>query len=128
MENSAKNRNISRIWVKVGVSRGNARLAPSFAHSVFKGATREPEAAAPFFGAFQAFSNPLESKSFRVSNETRTKGDPMQAQRSGLHGEKEETRSTAEEKAAAFERLLFLSRAEGSPTMELLAGLEPATC
>ena len=52
----------------------------------------------------------------------------MQAQRSGLHGEKEETRSTAEEKAAAFERLLFLSRAEGSPTLELLAGLEPATC
>ena len=60
------------------------------------------EAAALFFDAFPAFSNPLESKSFRVSNETRTKGDPMQAQRSGLHGEKEETRSTAEEKAATF--------------------------
>ncbi len=101
-ENSAKNRNISRIWVKVGVSRGNARLAPVFAHSVFRGVTREAEASAPVFGAFQAFSSPLESKSFRVSNETRTKGDPMQAQRSGLHGEKEETRSTAEEKAAAF--------------------------
>ena len=26
------------------------------------------------------------------------------------------------------ERLLFLSRAAGSPTLELLAGLEPATC
>ena len=126
-ENSAKNRNISRIWVKIGVSRGKARLAPAFAHSVFKGATRKASAAAPFFGAFQPFSSPLESKSFRVSTETRTKGDPMQAQRSGkdspgdcrfflsscgsyaagngkqsLDGEKEETRSTAEEKAAAF--------------------------
>ena len=101
-ENRAKNRNISRIWVKIGVSRGNARLASAFAHRVSKGVTRETDAAALFFGAFQAFSSPVESKSFRVSNETRTKGDPMQAQRSGLHGEKEETRSTAEEKAAAF--------------------------
>ena len=101
-ENSAKIRNISRIWVRIGVSRGNVRLAPVFAHSVFKGATREAKAAAPVFGAFQAFTNPLESKSFRVSNETWTKGDPMQAQWSGLHGEKEETRSTAEEKTAAF--------------------------
>ena len=100
-ENRAKNRNNSRIWVKIGVSRGNARLASVFAHSVFRGVTREAEGSALFFGAFQALSNPLESKSFRVSNETRAKGDPMQAQRSGLHGEKEETRSTAEEKAAA---------------------------
>lgn len=102
LENSSKIRYISRIWVRIVVSRGNARLAPVFAHSVFGEATREPEAAAPFFAAFQPFSSPLESKSFRVSNETRTKGDPMQAQRSGLHGEKGETRSTAEEKAAAF--------------------------
>ena len=99
---SEKIRNISRIWVRIGVSRGNARLAPFFARSVFKDATRVAEDSAPFFGAFQAFSSPLENKSFRISNETRTKGDPMQAQRSGLHGEKEETRSTAEEKAAAF--------------------------
>ena len=101
-ENRAKNRNNSRIWVRIGVSRGNARLASVFAGSVFERRTRETKAAAPFFGAFQAFSGPFESKSFRISNETRTKGDPMQAQRSGLHGEKEETRSTAEEKAAAF--------------------------
>jgi hypothetical protein len=79
-----------------------SRLAPAFAGSDFMGETREPETAAPFFGAFQPFSKLQESKSFRVSNETRTKGDPMQAQRSGLHGEKEETRSTAEEKAAAL--------------------------
>lgn len=77
-------------------------LDPAFAGSVFVEATRETESAAPFFGVFQPFSNPLESKRFRVSNETRAKGDPMQARRSGLHGEKEETRSTAEEKAAAF--------------------------
>ena len=101
-ENSAKNRKISRIWVKIWVSRGNARLAPAFAGSVFDRGTRKAAGSAPFFAAFQAFSHPLESKRFRVSNETRTKGDPMQAQRSGLHGEKEETRSTAEEKAAAF--------------------------
>ena len=101
-ENRAKNRNNSRIWVKIGVSRGNARLTSVFAGSVFERRTRETKAAAPFFGVFQPFSSPLESKSFRVSNETRTKGDSMQAQRSGLHGEKEETRSTAEEKAAAF--------------------------
>ena len=101
-ENRAKNRNNSRIWVKIGVSRGNARLTPVFAGSVFERRTRETKAAAPFFGVFQPFSSPLGSKSFRVSNETRAKGDPMQAQRSGLHGEKEETRSTAEEKAAAF--------------------------
>ena len=97
-----KNPENFRIWVRIGVSRGNARLASAFAGSVFDRGTREAAGAAPFFGAFQPFSNPLESKSFRISNETRTKGDPMQAQRSGLHGEKEETRSTAEEKAAAF--------------------------
>ena len=91
-----------KVRVKIGVSRGKTRLAPAFAGSVFEGGTRETEAVAPFFGAFQAFSGSFESKSFRVSNETRTKGNPMQAQRSGLHGEKEETRSTAEEKAAAF--------------------------
>ena len=76
-------------------------LDPAFAGSVFVEATRETEFAAPVFGVFQPFSNPLESKRFRVSNETRAR-DPMQARRSGLHGEKEETRSTAEEKAAAF--------------------------
>ena len=31
-------------------------------------------------------------------------------------------------KQPLFERLLFLSRAEEYPTLELLAGLEPATC
>ena len=55
-------------------------------------------------------------------------GAPAGAQRSWSGGEKEEPRSTVEEKTAAFKRLLFLSRAEGSPTLELLAGLEPATC
>ena len=84
-ENNAKSQNISRIWVRIGVSRGNARLAPAFAGSVFDRGTREAAASAPFFGAFQPFSNPLESKSFRVSNETRK-------------------------------------------PLELLAGLEPATC
>ena len=84
-ENNAKSQNISRIWVRIEVSRGNARLASAFAHSVFRGATREAEASAPFFGVFQPFSSPLESKSFRISNETRK-------------------------------------------PLELLAGLEPATC
>jgi hypothetical protein len=107
-------------------------LDPAFAGSVFVEATRETESAAPFFGVFQPFSNPLESKSFRVSNETRTKGNPMQAQRSGKdspgdcrfflsscgsyaagngnrssRGEKEEQRSTVEETAAAKKRLPF---------------------
>ena len=98
---------IRKVRVKIGVSRGNARLAPAFAGSVFERRTRETKAAAPFFGVFQPFSSPLESKSFRISNETRAKGGPRQAQRSGLHGEKEETRSTAEEKAAALGATAF---------------------
>jgi hypothetical protein len=39
-----------------------------------------------------------------------------------------ETDKKREKKQPLSERLLFLSRAEGSPTLELLAGLEPATC
>lgn len=59
LENSSKIRYISRIWVRIGVSRGNARLAPVFAHSVFGEATREPEAAAPFFCRFSAVFKPV---------------------------------------------------------------------
>ena len=103
-------------------------LDPAFAGSVFVEATRETESAAPFFGVFQPFSNPLESKRFRVSNETRAKGDPMQAQRSGSRGERRRPAAQPKKKQPLSERLLFLSRAEGSPPLELLAGLEPATC
>ena len=42
--------------------------------------------------------------------------DPMRAQRSGSHGEKEQSRSTAEERPALTEPA-FLSRAQGTATL-----------
>ena len=43
----------------------------------------------------------------RVSLQYQLNGDPARAQRSGSRGEKEETRSTAEEKAAASSDCIF---------------------
>ena len=56
------------------------------------------------------------------------KGTPCKPGEAGCMGRRRRPGAQPKKKQPLSERLLFLSRAEGAPTLELLAGLEPATC
>ena len=81
-----------------------------------------------FSALFKRFQTRWKARASGFQMKPGQKGTPCKPSGAGCMGRRRRPGAQPKKKQPLFERLLFLSRAEGSPTLELLAGLEPATC